>query len=309
MTTVVISASRKTDIPAFYGDWLLNRLDEGFCVMRNTFTRQPKRVSLAREDVDAFVFWTKNPKPFLPTLSKIARRGFPFYMHVTVTGFGAPMERSVASWESVGDYCRRLVSEYGPRTVAWRYDPIVITDSMTTDWHIENFARLADVFAGISDEVATSFVEPYRKVRSNLDRLSAKTGVRWRDPALEEKRDLVRRLSGLGAERGMLLRVCSQPEVAGGLPEGRCIDPVRLRDVGASSFSSRSAPTRTGCNCIQSIDIGEYDTCPQGCAYCYANRDQQTAARNLKEHDRMSSCLDGSLQMKQESDAQLRLIA
>ncbi|MBV6490884.1 MAG: DUF1848 family protein [Fimbriimonadaceae bacterium] len=288
---MVISASRKTDIPAFYGDWLLNRLEEGYCVMRNSYSRRPKRVSLAREDVDAFVFWTKNPKPFLPALSEIARRRFPFYLHVTVTGYGQPMERSVASWESVVDCCRRLVSDFGPRTVAWRYDPIVITEAMTPAWHAENFARLADVFAGISDEVATSFVEPYRKVRSNLDRLSAKTGVRWRDPALDEKRDLVRRLSGLGAERGMLLRVCSQPEVAGGLPEGRCIDPVRLRDVGASSFSSRSAPTRTGCNCIQSIDIGEYDTCPQGCAYCYANRDRETAVRNLKEHSDTSESI------------------
>lgn len=308
MTTVVISASRKTDIPAFYGDWLLNRLDEGFCVMRNTFTRQPKRVSLAREDVDAFVFWTKNPKPFLPTLSKIARRGFPFYMHVTVTGFGAPMERSVASWESVGDYCRRLVSEYGPRTVAWRYDPIVITDSMTTDWHIENFARLADAFVGISDEVATSFVEPYRKVRLNLDRLSAETGVPWRDPDLDEKRGLVRRLSELASERGMLLRVCSQPQVAGGLPEGCCIDPVRLRDVGAASFSSRLAPTRTGCHCIQSIDIGEYDTCPQGCAYCYANRDQQTAARNLRRHDPQANELAEGAASAPQSTAQPSLL-
>lgn len=305
---MVISASRKTDIPAFYGDWLLGRLNEGFCVMRNSFTRQPKRVSLAREDVDAFVFWTKNPKPFMPALSEIARRGFPFYFHVTVTGYGPPMERSVASWESVMDCCRSIASKYGPRTVAWRYDPIVITETMTPSWHVDIFARLADAFVGISDEVATSFVEPYRKVLTNLDRLSASTGIRWLDPALEIKHGLVRQLSESANERGMLLRVCSQPKVADGLPEGCCIDPVRLSDVGAAGFSSRSAPTRTGCHCIQSIDIGEYDTCPQGCAYCYANRDQETAARNLKEHDRTSPCLDGSLQMKQESNAQLRLI-
>lgn len=305
---MVISASRKTDIPAFYGDWMLNRLDEGYSVMRNSFTRQPKRVSLAREDVDAFVFWTKNPKPFVPALSEIARRGFPFYMHVTVTGYGPPMERSVASWGSVVQCCRRIIDTYGPRTVAWRYDPIVVTEAMTPRWHEENFARIADSFVGISDEVATSFVEPYRKVRQNLDRLTASTGVRWRDPDLEQKSRLIRRLSELASERGMLLRVCSQPQVADGLPEGCCIDPVRLRDVGAILVAPRHAPTRAGCNCIQSIDIGEYDTCPQGCAYCYANLDQETAARNLKEHDRTSSCLDGSLQMKQESNAQLRLI-
>lgn len=305
---MVISASRKTDIPAFYGDWLLGRLDEGFCVTRNSFTRQPKRVSLAREDVDAFVFWTKNPKPFMPALSEIARRGFPFYFHVTVTGYGLPMERSVASWQSVLRCCLQIAGTYGPRTVVWRYDPIVITDAMTPGWHEENFARLADAFVGISDEVATSFVEPYRKVRTNLDRLSATTGIRWCDPALEEKRGLVRRLSELASERGMLLRVCSQPQVADGLPEGCCIDPARLRDVGAVGFSSRSAPTRTGCNCIQSIDIGEYETCPQGCAYCYANRDQEAAARNLKKHDRNYPSLDGSLETKLESDRQLRLI-
>lgn len=281
---MVISASRKTDIPAFYGDWLLNRLDEGYCVMKNSFTRQPKRVSLAREDVEAFVFWTKNPKPFMPALCEIARRGFPFYMHVTVTGYGPPMERSVASWQSVVDCCRRVTNTYGPRTVAWRYDPIVITEAMTPGWHVETFARLADAFVGISDEVATSFVEPYRKVRANLDRLAAATGVRWRDPSLEEKRGLVRHLSDLASERGMVLRVCSQPQVADGLPEGCCIDPIRLRDVSVAGFSSRSAPTRPGCNCIQSVDIGEYDTCPQGCAYCYANRDQETAVRNLKRH-------------------------
>lgn len=305
---MVISASRKTDIPAFYGDWLLNRLNEGSCLMRNSFTRQPKRVSLLREDVDAFVFWTKNPKPFLPAIAEVSRRGFPFYFHVTVTGYGAPIERSVASWPSVVECCRRLISEYGPRTVVWRYDPIVITDAMTPVWHEKNFVRLADAFAGITDEVATSFVEPYRKVRQNLDRLSTDTGVPWRDPSLEEKRDLVRRLSELASERGMLLRVCSQPQVADGLPQGCCIDPVRLRDVGAAGFSSRAAPTRTGCNCIQSIDIGEYDTCPQGCAYCYANRDQETAAKNLREHDRKASSLDGSLESRLENEDQLRLI-
>lgn len=218
------------------------------------------------------------------------------------------MERSVASWESVGDYCRRLVSEYGPRTVAWRYDPIVITDSMTTDWHIENFARLADAFVGISDEVATSFVEPYRKVRLNLDRLCVEIGVPWRDPDLEQKRCLVRRLSELAGERGMLLRVCSQPLVADGLPEGRCIDPVRLRDVGASLHSPRLAPTRTGCNCIQSIDIGEYDTCPQGCAYCYANRDQESAVRNLRRHDPQANELAEGAASAPQSTAQPSLL-
>jgi len=242
-------------------------------------------VSLLQEDVDAFVLWTKNPKPFLSALAEIARRGFPFYMHVTVTGYGTPMERSVASWGSVVECCRRLAGEYGPRVIAWRYDPIVITEAMTPGWHLENFARLADAFTGISDEVATSFVEPYRKVARNLDRLSAESGVYWRDPPIEEKRDLVRRLSALATDRGMLLRVCSQPAVAAGLPEGCCIDPVRLRDVGATAFSSRPSPTRSGCNCIQSVDIGEYDTCPQGCAYCYANRDQATAVANLKVHD------------------------
>jgi len=139
---VVISASRKTDIPAFYGDWLLHRLEEGYCVMRNSYSRRPKRVSLAREDVDAFVFWTKNPKPFLPALAEIARRGFPFYMHVTVTGYGPPMERSVASWESIVECCRRISETYGPRTVIWRYDPIVLTDAMTPVRHEENFAHL-----------------------------------------------------------------------------------------------------------------------------------------------------------------------
>jgi hypothetical protein len=146
--------------------------------MRNSFTRHPKRVSLRREDVDAFVFWTKNPKPFVGVLHEVARRGFPFYMHVTATGYGSPIERSVASWRSVVDCCRQIVAEFGLRRVAWRYDPILITEVMTAEWHVENFVRIADAFVGISDEVATSFVEPYRKVLSNMERLV----IRWRDP-------------------------------------------------------------------------------------------------------------------------------
>lgn len=275
---MVISASRKTDIPAFYGDWLSCRLDEGFCVMRNSFTRKPKIISLLREDIDALVFWTKNPKPFLGNLRGIAHRGFPFYMHVTVTGYGPPIEKSVAPWRSVVDCSRRIAEEHGPRRIAWRYDPVLITEVSSAVWHVENFARLADAMVGISDEVATSFVEPYPKVRANLDRLA----TRWKDPTTEEKRDLIRRLSELAAERSIKLRVCSQPQVADGLPEACCIDLERLSDVGAVLRSPRSAPTRPGCNCVQSVDIGEYDTCPQGCVYCYANRSQETAARNLK---------------------------
>lgn len=219
-------------------------------------------------------------------------------MHVTVTGYGRPIERSVVKTETALAACRGIADEFGPRAISWRYDPVVVTEQMTADWHLDNFARLADTFAGISDECATSIMVPYRKALTQFARLQREDGVLWRDPALDEKQTLLLRLSEIAAERGISLRVCSEPDVASlsevrpaaPLPEAACIDPVRLKDIGVTSLAKPS-PTREGCNCVASIDIGEYDTCPFGCAYCYATRSQQSALASLKRHEPMFSCL------------------
>ncbi|TWA84194.1 uncharacterized protein DUF1848 [Azospirillum brasilense] len=280
---MIISASYKTDIPAFYGRWFLNRLEAGYCRMVNPYGGQTHRIGLTRAEVEGFVFWTKNLGPFLPALEEVSERGFPFVVQYSVTGLPAALERSVPDAERAVEHMARLRDRWGPRAAVWRYDPIVTADATPPSWHRETFARLAGRMRGLTDEVVVSFLQPYRKTARNLDA----AGVPWHDPDAEEKRTLLADFAGIAAEHGMALTLCTQPELAGvaGTAPARCIDAQRLSDVVGQAIGARTKGNRPGCLCAESRDIGEYDTCPHGCVYCYAVANRATAQRRFAAHD------------------------
>lgn len=283
---MIVSASYKTDIPAFYGAWFLNRLRAGFCRTVNPYGGQLYRVALGPDAVDGFVFWTKNVGPFFPALEAVRRRGDPFVVQYSVLGYPRALESSVTPADKAVDHMHRLAADYGPRVAVWRYDPVLLTSSTPVEWHVANFAALARRLEGATDEAVVSFTEFYRKTRRNLSRAAQAQGFDWRAPGDEEKRALIRDLADIAAGHGMTLTLCTQPglgsERAGG---ARCIDAARLSDVAGRPVPGPQKGNRPGCLCAASRDIGTYDTCPHGCVYCYAVQSSALARTRFRAHD------------------------
>ncbi|MBL8154589.1 MAG: DUF1848 domain-containing protein [Anaerolineae bacterium] len=283
---MIVSASYRTDIPAFYGDWFLNRLDSGFCWVRNPYSDQMYRVSLLPDDVDGFVFWTKNAGPFLDGLRNVHRRGFPFVVQYSMTAYPRQLEFSVVDAARAVAHARQIADQYGPRVVVWRYDPILFTSLTEADDHRRSFEQLAAALEGAVDEVVISFAQIYQKTRRNLERAARHLGFTWIDPPDAHKRVLAADLAQVAAVRGIRLTVCSQnayvPE--GGSP-ARCIDAARLSDVAGRPIQASQKGNRPDCACALSRDIGAYNTCPHGCVYCYAVQDRALARNRRHQHD------------------------
>lgn len=282
---MIVSASYRTDIPAFYGTWFLNRLDAGFCRTVNPYGGQIHEVALTRDAVDGFVFWTKNLGPFRSALAQISGRGWPFVVQYGIGGYPRAVEAAVTDAARAIGHMRELRETWGPRVAVWRYDPIVVTSLTPVDWHLRNFAGLAAAIAGTTDEVVMSFAHVYRKTRRNMDAAATAAGFDWADPSDETKRDLLARLAAIAVDHGIRPTICAQPALTGDLAAARCIDADRLSDVAGRPISARTKGNRPGCLCAESRDIGAYDTCPHGCVYCYAVRDPALAKRRHRAHD------------------------
>lgn len=289
---MIISASYKTDIPTFYGEWFMNRLRAGFCKMVNPYNRKVLRVSLKREDVEGIVFWTKNVGPFMKHLPEVRERGFPFMVQHTINGYPKALEQAVIDWRKSVENVKRVAEEYGPRVPVWRYDTIIDSSLTPREFHIESFTRIAKALEGSTDEVVISFAQLYKKTLRNMDHAAAEEGFTWQDPPVEWKSSLAKELSAIATNYDMRLNICSQPQlISPSAGEARCVDARRLSDIAGRSFKVELKGSRKECGCFKSRDIGEYDTCPHGCVYCYAVQNQALAKRRYKEHDPMGEAL------------------
>jgi hypothetical protein len=291
---MIVSASYKTDVPAFYGPWFRRRLAAGQARMVNPYGGQVHAVDLTpRADggsCDGFVFWTKNAAPFADALAEVADRGLPFVVQYTITAYPRALETSVVDWRRAVADARAIAERYGPATLVWRYDPVLLTSLTPPDWHRDTFARLADALAGASDEVVLSFATVYAKTKRNTEAAAARHGFDLWDPPAEEKTALLEQLAGLAAARGLAPRLCAQPELRpdplfGRLQAAACIDATRLSRVAGRDIAARTKGNRPGCLCAQARDIGAYDTCPHGCCYCYAVQRPELAKRRHQAHD------------------------
>lgn len=290
---MLISASIRTDIPAFYGVWFQRRLDAGFCHVLNPYNQTATIVPLTADAVGGFVFWTKFIGPFHSALAAVADRGLPFVVQHTLTGYPRAFEARVPAVDRALAAMRAVAAAYGPRVLVWRYDPIILSSATPPAWHRAHFARLAAALAGATDEVVVSFVQSYAKTRRRLDAAAVAHGLTWEMPTPDAQRALLADLAAVAAAHGMRLTLCAQPALAGvpGTAPARCVDVERLSAVAGYPVPGRTHGNRAGCLCAAAVDIGAYDTCPHGCVYCYAVSDDARARFAWRRHDPASPFL------------------
>ena len=294
---MIVSASRRTDIPAFYAQWFIRRVRAGFCTVANPFNpHQVSRVSLEPEAVDAVVFWTRYPAPLMPYLSELDHLGIPYYFLFTLVDYPRILEPRTPTVGRAVEVFRELADGIGAGRVVWRYDPVVLGPCTTVDYHLQRFSRLAQALSGATERVVLSVMDLYKKLNKRLRGLADKGFVAGDETQLSEGEleRLILGLAGLARSHGMELQTCAEelPFEVPGVVEGKCVDDELLaKECDVQVEPGKDPRQRGACRCVVSKDIGAYDTCPFGCAYCYAVRSFERARRRYREHDPDASSL------------------
>jgi DNA repair photolyase len=289
---MIISASRRTDIPACYSDWFYQRIKEGYVLTRNPMRfHQVSKVNLSSEAVDGIVFWTKNPEPMMDRLNEL--NAYTYYFQFTLTSYGKDIEPNVPikSSEVIPTF-QRLSDKIGPEKVIWRYDPILLSNKYTLDYHMEFFHEIARRLKGYTNKCIISFVDRYK----NTDRNSGALGLA--EIENDTKRKLAETLSQTACSFGMLMDTCAE-EIdlsAYGIGHAKCIDGNLLGMLrGYPIKISKDKNQRPNCGCDASVDIGVYNTCKNGCKYCYANYNTSALKIAANSHDPLSPLLIGNM--------------
>jgi len=285
---LVVSASRRTDIPALYWRWFMTRLAAGYCHWVNPFnTNQVFRVSLLPEDVAAIVFWTRNAGPMLKDITLLEDRGYAFYVQYTLNSYPRELERNSPVQAPAMRALRQLSELIGPERVIWRYDPIIFSSVTSAAYHQRKFAELAADLRGAASSAYISFCDPYGRTRRHFERLNKVSGLEFwfGDPA--EHTQLARDLLEIATSEGLKLFSCAEAGLdVEGVRAGSCIDPRLISHLRPDlDFRLKPAPTREACGCVEAADIGAFDSCIFGCEYCYANQSAAAARRRHQRHD------------------------
>lgn len=290
---MIVSATRRADIPAFFAPWFMNRIQAGFAAVPNPFnSRQVARIPLAPEHTSAIVFWTRDPRPMLPHLAELASRGFAFSFQFTLLEYPATLHPGMPPLEVRLDAFKRLAQAIGPERVLWRYDPILLSTQTDTAFHLRSFEHLARALSGSTSRVTVSLMEPYRKGRARL----AAAGVDLLAPKAAALAAMFTDMAAMARSYGMVPASCADD--AGlhllGFTPGACVDGELIaRLSGRITPPGKDPHQRPACRCAPSKDIGMYDACPAGCVYCYATRNFALAKRNMQTHDPASPSLLG----------------
>lgn len=288
----IISVSRRTDIPAFYGDWFMNRLYVGFAGVVHPFGGQRYIVPLKPEDVVCFVFWSKNFTPFLDNLKKMETMAYKFYFNYTVTGLPSVFESNIEKQAAI-ESLKQLSKTYSPKHINWRFDPIIISSICDRDFYMRAFEKLASEFAGYVERCYFSFVVRYGKVIRNFAEFEKSHNLKIFDCSTNFKIDLANELADIAENYGIRMFSCCGDYLVGDkIKKAHCIDGRIIEELFfPDGLSYKTKPTREECGCTESTDIGTYDTCPHGCVYCYANTNKQKADKTFQNHDKTSAFL------------------
>ncbi|MBN2601283.1 MAG: DUF1848 domain-containing protein, partial [Candidatus Marinimicrobia bacterium] len=276
----IISASRRTDIPSFYGDWFYQQIIRGFVDVPSPFSNKISRISLKPDEVDAIVFWSKEYKPFIPILKKIeSLYEHHFLFHFTINGFQGDakqlFEPNTPDFQSVFRTATFLSEHYGKESVLWRFDPIILSSITPADERIKTFAFLAGKLEGIVARCYVSFVDLYGKVQRRFKKHEQNNAVHFYRPQLSEQVEISRQINTIASNHGIRVFCCCENNIAdfSGISRGHCIDTELLQRLYPETrFRHHLKPTRKECGCYASRDIGTYNTCQHHCLYCYANQ-------------------------------------
>lgn len=286
---MIISCSRRTDIPAFYSDWFFNRLCEGYVLVRNPMNSEQRRnVSLAPPDVDCLVFWTKNPAPILDRLHLL--KDYHYYFQFTLTPYDKDIEPNLPPKAQILDTFLRLSDKIGPKRIIWRYDPILLSDNITIEYHGDHFEEIAKRLLGYTEKCVISFIDVYRHIQSGMSSLSI------RPPDEFEMHALAKKLARIAENYKMKVETCAEKInlVDLGIGHGKCIDDCLISELtGLNLKIAKDKNQRELCGCVSSIDIGVYNTCRHLCRYCYANVSHKKIEKNQLLHYSQSSLLIG----------------
>lgn len=289
---MLISASRRTDIPAFYAEWFFNRIQAGYVLVRNPMNaHQVSRIDLRPEVVDGIVFWTKNPLPMLDRLNEL--KDYMYYFQFTLNAYGQDVESHVPSKSRVIiPVFQKLADIVGPERVIWRYDPIFYSDKYDFAYHTHYFAKLAEHLAPYTKKCTISFLDLYRSAARNIKDLHA------RQLSEEEQRKLAAQLAEIADGYGLKLDTCAESIDLQqyGIEHAHCVDAELFgKLLNCPLQLAKDKNQRLECGCAESIDIGSYDTCCYGCQYCYATNSAAKAVQNFKLHDPQAPLLTGTL--------------
>lgn len=285
---MVLFASGRTDVPAFYGAWFYRRYQEGFVDTRNPF--YPKLVSrIYFEDVDAILYCSKNPAPFLPYLEKI---DIPAIFHVTITAYRKDIEPNVLDKKAVIEAVKKLSTMLGPNRVVVRYDPILLSPTYDVAYHLRAFRSLTQQLKGFVHTVIVSFLDDCKSVRRNAAILNARGFTE------EDYRQIGEGFSAMAIEAGMVVQTCYEQRnlFEYGFHVGECLEPGFVYELTGKKFPGQMPRKGGTCHCVKTADIGDYNCCPHGCKYCYANFDERKVNGNRAKHDPLSSLLIGHVE-------------
>lgn len=309
---MIIQTGMRTDIPAFYSKWLVNRIKEGFVLVRNPYNPvQVTRYSLSPEVVDLIAFCTKNPAPMLPYMKLLKPYGQ--YWFVTITPYGKDIEPNVPDKEKVINDFKRLSDLVGVDSMGWRYDPILVDDTYSLEYHLETFEKMAAALSGYTKSCIISFIDIYKKVERNFP----KARVVSKQDRLFLGKEMIR----IAKQYEMVVKPCAEGDELA--PYGAdCSGCMTVKTYETALHANLDVPKRKSnqrngaCACLLGVDIGAYDTCGHLCKYCYANTDASLVKENMRKHDSASPFLLGGFmpgdviheaQQKSWIDGQMRL--
>ena len=286
---MIIQTGMRKDIPAFYSKWFLNRIKEGYVLVRNPYNeRQVTRYRLAPDVVDLIAFCTKNPTPMLPYMNVLKPYGQ--YWFVTITPYGRDIEPNVPDKEKVMDDLKKLSDIVGVDSMGWRYDPILVDDKHSVEWHITEFEKMVENLCGYTKSCVISFIDIYKKVERNF------RGAR--EVSKKDRITLGKEFIKIAGKFGMTIRPCAEgAELT--LYGADCSGCMTVNTFETAlhvhlDVPKRKTNQRNGqCACLLGVDIGAYDTCGHLCKYCYANSNTELVKENMKKHNPMSPFLLG----------------
>ena len=287
---MIISASRRTDIPNYYSDWFYNRIKEGYVLVRNPMNiHQISKILITPDIVDCIVFWTKNPAPMIKRLNELCK--YHYYFQFTLNSYGKDIEPSVPSKnDEVIETFKRLSEKIGAEKVIWRYDPVLLNNEYSIDYHITYFGKIAHKLNGYTEKCTISFIDLYRNTANNVKSLNLQV------ISNDDKRKIAYEFSKIAGECNLHIDTCAEDIdlMDFNITHAKCIeDSLIERIIGCKLKIEKDKNQRLECGCMESIDIGMYNTCKNECKYCYANYNENTVKKNFGMHDPKSPLLYG----------------